>query len=139
MWGGGGGDNKDDNYKREEEEGDIQRGKNFNLSSDICQWLRDPSVNNQSQNAPSVIPRIVLVCLPGNNQHRNHIQDPVLYLWMIASPLLINCIFPGVYYQFKFILKSAFNKQARHKVLYRVTEGINAEKNGANKKRKMII
>lgn len=57
------------------------------LSSDICQQLTALSVNNQSQNAPSVIPTILLVCLPGNrlgNQHGNHIQQPVLYLWMIC-------------------------------------------------------
>lgn len=57
------------------------------LSSDICQRLRAQSVNNQTQNAPSVIPRVLLVCLPGNrlgNQHGNHIQQPVLYLWMMC-------------------------------------------------------
>lgn len=116
-------------------------GERSNLSSDICQWLRAPSVNNQSQNAPSVIPRILLVCLPGNrlgNQHGNHIWDPVLYLWMIACPHLINCILPGVYYQFKIILKSAFNKQAHHKVLYGVTEGINAEEKLSKRRTKVI-
>lgn len=58
-----------------------------NLSSDICQQLRALFVSNQSQNAPSVIPRILLVCLSGKrlgNQHGNHIQQPVLYLWMIC-------------------------------------------------------
>lgn len=100
-----------------------------NLSSDICQWLSAPSVNNQSQNAPAVIPRVLLVCLPGNrlgNQHGNHIQQPNLWMvYFLLSSLTVSYqVLLRIHIYFK---KSAFNNQARHEVLYRVTEGINAE------------
>lgn len=58
------------------EECGMRRGKKSNFSSDISQWFNTPSVINQSQNAPSVITRILLVCLPVNqlgNQQKPHL------------------------------------------------------------------
>lgn len=110
------------------------------VSSTICQQLRTPSVSNQSQNAPPVIPQVLLVCLPCKrlgNQHRNYIQQHRHHLWMVFfSPLLINGVLPGTLLLFQISFKkiSAFNKPARHKVLYRVTERRNAEQNKKGQK-----
>jgi len=78
--------NKDHNGKKEEVRRVAYDEERSDFSSDISQWLIPPSVDNQSQNAPSAISSILFVCLPVNqlgNQHRNHNQQRLLYIWIV--------------------------------------------------------
>ena len=103
--------NKDHNGKKEEVRRVAYDEERSDFSSDISQWLIPPSVDNQSQNAPSAISSILFVCLPVNqlgNQHRNHNQQRLLYIWIVPFFFSPHRQYLTRFYRwFKFILQKA--------------------------------